>query len=129
MNENEIAKEVVDAAIKIHKTLGPGLLEKAYEECLAFELRKRGLKVDQQKGLPLIYFEVSMNVGYRVDMLVENKLVVEIKSVRALQDNDIAQVLTYLRLSGCKLGLLINFNVVLLKNGIKRLILGQLHEE
>ena len=129
MNENEIAKEVVDAAIKIHKTLGPGLLEKTYEECLAFELRKRGLKVDQQKGLPLIYFEVSMNVGYRVDMLVENKLVVEIKSVRALQDNDIAQVLTYLRLSGCKLGLLINFNVVLLKNGIKRLILGQLHEE
>ena len=129
MNENEIAKEVVDAAIKIHKTLGPGLLEKAYEECLAFELRKRGLKVDQQKGLPLIYYEVSMNVGYRVDMLVENKLVVEIKSVRALQDNDIAQVLTYLRLSGCKLGLLINFNVVLLKNGIKRLILGQLHEE
>lgn len=129
MNENEIAKEVVDAAIKIHKTLGPGLLEKAYEECLAFELRKRGLKVDQQKGLPLIYYEVSMNLGYRVDMLVENKLVVEIKSVRALQDIDIAQVLTYLRLSGCKLGLLINFNVVLLKNGIKRLILGQLHEE
>lgn len=129
MNENEIAKEVVDAAIKIHKTLGPGLLEKAYEECLAFELRKRGLKVDQQKGMPLIYDEVSMEVGYRVDMLIENKLIVEIKSVRAFQDNDIAQVLTYLRLSGCKLGLLINFNVVLLKNGIKRLILGQLHEE
>lgn len=129
MNENEIAKEVVDAAIKIHKTLGWGLLEKAYEECLTFELRKRGLKVDQQKGMPLIYDEVSMEVVYRVDMLVENKLVVEIKSLRALQDNDIAQVLTYLRLSGCKLGLLINFNVVLLKNGIKRLILGQLHEE
>ena len=129
MTENEIAKEVVDAAIKIHKSLGPGLLEKAYEECLAFELRKRGLKVDQQKGLPLTYDEVSMEVGYRVDMLIENKLVVEIKSVRALQDNDTAQVLTYLRLSGCKLGLLINFNVVLLKNGIKRLILGQLHEE
>lgn len=129
MIENELAKEVVDAAIKIHKTLGPGLLEKAYEECLAFELRKRGLKVDQQKGLPLNYEEVVMEVGYRVDILVENKLVVEIKSVRALQDNDTAQVLTYLRLSGCKLGLLINFNVVLLKNGIKRLIQGQLHEE
>ncbi|MBY0477292.1 MAG: GxxExxY protein [Chitinophagaceae bacterium] len=129
MNENELSKEVVDAAIKIHKTFGPGLLEKAYEECLAFELRKRGLKVDQQKGLPLTYEEVTMEVGYRVDILVENKLVVEIKSVRALQENDTAQVLTYLRLSGCKLGLLINFNVVLLKNGIKRLILGQLHEE
>ncbi len=129
MTENEIAKEVVDSAIKIHRALGPGLLEKAYEECLAFELRKRGLHVDQQKGLPLTYEEVYLEVGYRVDLIVEHKFIVEIKSVRALQDNDTAQVLTYLRLSGCKLGLLINFNVVLLKNGIKRLVLGQLHEE
>jgi GxxExxY protein len=129
MTENEIATQVVDAALKIHKALGPGLLEKAYEECLAYELRKRELYVEQQKGFPLTYEEVKMEIGYRTDLLIEHKLVVEIKSVRALQENDTAQVLTYLRLSECKLGLLINFNVSLLKNGIKRLILGQLHED
>jgi GxxExxY protein len=129
MTENEIATQVVDAALKIHKTLGPGLLEKAYEECLAYELRKRALYVEQQKGFPLTYEEVNLEVGYRADLLVEHKLIVEIKSVRALQDNDTAQVLTYLKLSDCKLGLLINFNVSLLKNGIRRLILGQLHED
>ncbi|QNA44475.1 GxxExxY protein [Lacibacter sediminis] len=129
MTENEIATQVVDAALKIHKTLGPGLLEKAYEECLAYELRKRTLYVEQQKGFPLTYEEVKLEVGYRADLLVEHKLIVEIKSVRALQDNDTAQVLTYLKLSDCKLGLLINFNVSLLKNGIRRLILGQLHED
>lgn len=129
MTENEIASQVVDAALKIHKALGPGLLEKAYEECLAYELRKRGLYVEQQKGFPLTYEEVKMEIGYRTDLLIEHKLIVEIKSVRALQDNDTAQVLTYLRLSECRLGLLINFNVSLLKNGIKRLILGQLHED
>lgn len=129
MTENEIASQVVDAALKIHKALGPGLLEKAYEECLAYELRKRGLYVEQQKRFPLTYEEVKMEIGYRTDLLVEHKLVVEIKSVRALQDNDTAQVLTYLRLSECKLGLLINFNVSLLKNGIKRFIFGQLHED
>ncbi len=129
MTENEMATQVVDAALKIHKTLGPGLLEKAYEECLAYELRKRDLYVEQQKGFPLTYEEVKMEVGYRADLLVEHKLIVEIKSVRALQDNNTAQVLTYLKLSDCKLGLLINFNVSLLKNGIRRLILGQLHED
>lgn len=129
MTENEIATQVVDAALKIHKTLGPGLLEKAYEECLAYELRKRALYVEQQKGFPLTYEEVNLEVGYRADLLVEHKLIVEIKSVRVLQDNDTAQVLTYLKLSDCKLGLLINFNVSLLKNGIRRLILGQLHED
>jgi GxxExxY protein len=128
MTENEIAAIVVDCAIRIHKKLGPGLLEKVYEECLAYELRKQGLEVEQQKPMPVIYEEIKMEVGYRPDLMVGNKVIVEIKSVRALQENDTAQTLTYLRCSGCKLGLLINFNVVLLKNGIKRLIHGQLQE-
>ncbi len=126
MSENEISREVIHAALKVHRKIGAGLLEKAYEECLAFELRKRGLQVVQQKAFPLIYEEVYLDIGYRTDLLIEQKVVVEIKSVRALQDNDTAQILTYLRLSGCKLGLLINFNVDLLKNGIKRFVLGQL---
>ncbi len=126
MNENELAAEVFDAGLKVHRALGPGLLESAYEECLHFELCKRGLSVQRQKGLPLVYESVKMEIGYRVDLLIENKLIVEIKAVEAINEIHIAQVLTYLKLSNCKLGLLINFHSSLFKNGVKRLINGQL---
>ena len=122
MTENEISKIVVEAALKVHKTVGPGLLESANEECLAYELIKSGLFIEKQKALPLVYEEIKLDSGYRVDILVENKLIIEIKSVEALNDVHLAQILTYLKLSGCKLGLLINFNVALIKNGIKRVV-------
>jgi GxxExxY protein len=126
MTENELSKIVFDAGLKVHRTLGPGLLESAYEECLYYELLKANLKIDKQKALPLIYEEVKLDAGYRVDFLIENKLIVEIKSVEALNDIHLAQVLTYLKLSNCKLGLLINFNTLLFKDGIKRIINGSL---
>lgn len=122
MTENEISKIIFDCALKIHKALGPGLLESAYEECLFYELGKTGLKIEKQKPLPLIYEEVKLEVGYRVDIIVENKVIIEIKSVEALNDVHLAQILTYLKLSDCKLGMLINFNVTLIKNGIKRVV-------
>ena len=122
MTENELSKIVFDAGIKVHKELGPGLLESAYEECLYYELKKGGLFVEKQKALPLIYEDVKLDVGYRIDILVESKLVIEIKSVEALNDLHLAQILTYLKLSNCKLGLLINFNTVLFKNGVKRVV-------
>jgi GxxExxY protein len=124
MNENELSKLVFDAGLKVHKVLGPGLLESAYEECMFYELSKLNLKVEKQKALPLIYENVKLDVGYRVDLLIENKLIIEIKSVEALNDLHLAQILTYLRLSDCKLGLLINFNTVLYKNGVKRVVNG-----
>jgi len=126
MTENELSKIVFEAGMKVHKVLGPGLLESAYEECLYYELQKCGLFVEKQKALPLIYEDVKLDAGYRVDLLVEKKLVIEIKSVEALNDLHLAQILTYLKLSGCKLGLLINFNTVLFKNGVKRVINGHL---
>ena len=122
MTENEISKIVFECALKVHKALGPGLLESAYEECLYFELIQEGLKVEKQKPLPLIYHEVKLEVGYRVDLLVENKLIIEVKSVECLNDIHLAQVLTYLKLSEIKIGLLINFNVTLIKTGVKRVI-------
>lgn len=121
MTENELSKLVFDSALKVHRVLGPGLLESAYEECLYYELKKSGLDVVKQKPLPLIYEEVKLDIGYRVDIIVENKLILEIKSVEALNDIHFAQLLTYLKLTNCKLGLLINFNVVLIKDGIKRI--------
>ncbi len=121
MTENELSKIVFDCALKVHQKLGPGLLESAYEECLFYELNKTGLDVQKQKALPLIYEEVKLDVGYRLDIIIENKLIVEIKSVDALNDVHFAQLLTYLKLTNCKLGLLINFNVTLIKNGIKRI--------
>ena len=120
MNENELAKKIFDLGMNVHKTLGPGLLESAYEECLYYEITKSGLFVEKQKALPLIYEEIKMEVGYRIDLFVEKKLIVEIKSVEALNDLHLAQILTYLKLSSCKLGLLINFNTVLFKNGVRR---------
>ncbi|OAB31414.1 GxxExxY protein [Flavobacterium fryxellicola] len=126
MDENEISKIVFESALKIHRALGPGLLESAYEECLFYELKKQGLKIEKQKKLPLVYEEIQLDVGYRIDIIVEDKFIVEIKSVEALTDVHLAQLLTYLRLSNCKLGLLINFNVSLLKNGVRRVINGTL---
>lgn len=122
MHENELSEIVIGCAIKVHKALGPGLLESAYEECLYYEITKTGLKAEKQKTLPLVYEEVKLDCGYRIDLLVENKLIVELKAVDALNDVYLAQVLTYLRLSNCKLGLLINFNVGKLKDGIRRIV-------
>jgi GxxExxY protein len=126
MTEEEISKIVFEAALRVHKALGPGLLESAYEECLYYELKKTNLKVEKQKPLPLVYEEVKLEIGYRIDIIIEDKFIVEIKSVEALNDVHLAQLLTYLRLTDCKLGLLINFNVKLLKNGVRRVINGTL---
>lgn len=126
MNENEISKVIFEAGLKVHRQLGAGLLESAYEECLYYELSKSGLFVEKQKPMPLFYEEVKLDIGYRIDILVERKVVVEVKSVESFNDIHIAQVLTYLKLRDCKLGLLMNFNTVLFKNGVKRLINGQL---
>jgi GxxExxY protein len=122
MTENELSKIVFNCALKVHQNLGPGLLESAYEECLFYELMKTGLDIQKQKGLPLVYEEVKLDIGYRIDIIIENKLILEIKSVEALNDIHFAQLLTYLKLTNCKLGMLINFNVLLIKNGIKRVV-------
>jgi GxxExxY protein len=126
MTENQIANKIIGCALEVHKALGPGLLESAYEECLFYKLSKEGLVVEKQKPMPLIFEEVKLKVGYRIDILVENKVVIEIKSVEALNDVHLVQTLTYMRLGGFKLGLLINFNVSLLKLGIRRVINGEL---
>lgn len=122
MSENELSRIVFNCALKVHQTLGPGLLESTYGECLFYELKKVGLKIEKQKALPLIYEEVKLDIGYRLDIIVENKLILEIKSVDALNEIHFAQLLTYLKLTNCKLGLLINFNVALIKNGIRRIV-------
>lgn len=122
MTENEISKQVLDASFKVHNALGPGLLESSYQECLDYELFKSGLFVEKEKPLPLVYESVKLECGYRVDLLIENKFIVEIKSLDALHDVHLAQILTYLKLSDIRLGLLINFNVSSLKNGIRRVI-------
>jgi GxxExxY protein len=121
---NGITEKIIGAAIQVHRVLGPGLLESAYEACLAFELGRRGLKLEQQKPLPVIYERVKLECGYRIDLLVEGSVVVEIKSVDALAPIHEAQVMSYLKLSGCKLALLINFNVRMLKDGIRRFVNG-----
>ena len=118
---NDLSSKIIGASIEVHKDLGPGLLESSYEECLYYELQQKGLYVEKQKALPLSYKGVHLECGYRVDLLVERQVVIEIKSVESLNDVHLAQVLTYLKLSECKLGLLINFNVPLLKHGIKRI--------
>lgn len=124
MTENELAKIVFESGLKVHRELGPGLLESAYEECLCYELLQKGVSVEKQKPLPLVYQEVKLEAGYRLDLFVEKKLVVEIKAVEALNDLHMAQILTYLKLSNCKLGLLMNFNTVLFKNGVRRVVNG-----
>ncbi len=122
MTENDISEKIIGCAIQVHRELGPGLLESSYEECLYYELDQSGMLVEKQKPLPLIYKEVKLDCGYRLDLIVENKVVIEVKAVEALNDVHMAQVLTYLKLSRCKLGLLMNFNVVLMKSGIKRVV-------
>ena len=126
MNENEIANKVIGLAIEVHKALGPGLLESAYKECLYYKIIQAGMIAEKEKAMPLIFEEVKLECGYRMDILVENKVVIEIKSVDILNDIHLAQTLTYLKLGKFKLGLLINFNVVLLKDGLKRIINGTL---
>jgi len=126
MNENEIAYKVIGLAIELHSDLGPGLLERAYEECLFHKIIKSGLRAEKQKPMPLVYEEVHLECGYRIDILVESKLVIEVKSVAALHEIFISQTLTYMRLGGYKLGLVINFNERLLRDGIKRVINGTL---
>ena len=122
MTENEISYKIIGAALELHKELGPGLLESAYESPLAYELRQCGLFVEQQIPMPLIYKEIKMECGYRLDLRVENKVIIELKSIESLAPVHFAQTLTYLKLSGCKLGLLINFNTVKLKDGIHRIV-------
>jgi GxxExxY protein len=117
------ARQCIDAAVQVHKTLGPGLLESAYEHCLAHELTLRGVAVQRQLGLLVVYQGEKLDAGYRLDLVVDSSVIVEVKSVEALAPIHHAQVLTYLKLSGLRIGLLINFNVVLLKQGIHRLVL------
>ncbi|MFI0429242.1 GxxExxY protein [Mariniflexile sp. HMF6888] len=122
MTENEIANKIIGLAIEVHKALGPGLLESAYKECLMYKIIQSGMFAEKEKPMPLVFEEVKLDCGYRIDILVEHKLVIEIKSVEALNDVHLAQTLTYMKLGNFKLGLLINFNVALLKNGIKRVV-------
>ena len=122
--ENKITEAIIGCAFKVHSALGPGLLESAYKECLDYEMRKKGLFVQKEKPLPLIYEEVQLECGYRADFLVEKQIILEIKSVDALNDIHLAQVLTYLKLNQSRIGLLMNFNVLRLKSGIKRVVNG-----
>lgn len=120
--ENELSKKIIGCAIEVHRKLGSGLLESAYQECLFYELKLTGLKVCKEKPMPIVYKEEKLDHGYRIDLLVEDKVVIEIKTVDTLIDVHTAQVLTYLKLGNYKLGLLLNFNVSVLKDGIKRVI-------
>ena len=121
MDINDLTRKVIGAAIEVHKTLGPGLLESTYEECLCIELSRRGIPYERQKELPIEYKDVKLDGGYRIDVLVADRLVLELKACESLQPIHEAQLLTYLKLSGIKVGLLINFNVPVLKEGIRRL--------
>ena len=120
MEINQITEKIIGCAIEVHKNIGPGLLESAYEECLVYELRKAGLIVDQQVAVPVVYKEIKLDYGYRIDVLIENKVVIELKTVDAFAPVHEAQILTYMKFASKSLGLLINFNAALLKDGIKR---------
>lgn len=124
MTENELSNKVIGLAMEVHTALGPGLLESAYKECLYFKIGSAGLYVEKEKPMPLVFEQVKLDCGYRMDLLVEKKLVIEIKAVEALTDVHLAQVLTYMKLGDFKLGLLMNFNVARLKGGIKRVVNG-----
>jgi len=124
MNENQVAQIVVDAAFKVHTKLGPGLLESVYEEVLAYELTQRRLRIERQKPLPVVYDDVRLELGYRIDMLVEDQVILELKSVEVIATVHTKQLLTYLRLADKRLGLLINFGDALIKRGIKRIVNG-----
>ena len=122
LSENDLTERIIGAAISMHKELGPGLLESTYEACLAYELAEREMKFERQKSVPIIYRSIRLDCGYRVDLLVEGKVIVEIKAIEKLEPIHEAQLLSYLKLSGCKVGLLINFNVKILKSGIRRFV-------
>jgi len=124
MKENEITEKIIKAAMKVHTVLGPGLLESAYQECLFYELQKSGLKVEKEKALPISYDGVKLDCGYRLDLFVEDLVIVELKSIDSFKDIHLAQTLTYLKLADRRLGLMINFNVEKLKYGIKRVVNG-----
>lgn len=124
MTDNQLTHEIIGAAIEVHRVLGPGLLESAYEECLTRELTLRNIKFERQKPLPVVYKEVKLDCGYRLDFLVEGRVVLELKAVESLAPIHEAIMLTYLRLSGCQIGLLINFHTQILKDGIKRFVLN-----
>jgi len=119
----ELTQKIIGSAIEVHRILGPGLLESAYEHCLVYELNQLRLSVEQQRPLPLVYKEITIEQGYRIDILVEDKVIVELKTVEQLTDVHVAQILTYMKLSNCQVGLLINFNVKMLKSGIRRFVL------
>ena len=126
MNENEklnkITETIIGAAVNVQRALGPGLLESAYEACMVYELAQAGLKVEQQKPLPIVYRGVKLECGYRMDLMIDNEIIVEIKSIEKLLPIHQAQLLSYLKLSNCRVGLLINFNIKVLKNGIQRVV-------
>ena len=122
MNENELSKIIVDCCYKIHTTLGPGLLESVYEEVLCYELLKNNLAITRQQGIQVMYEQVQMELGFRADIIVENKVIIEIKSVEKIASVHPKQLLTYLRITGLKLGLLVNFNEALIKDGIQRIV-------
>jgi len=122
LTENQISKLIVDRSLKVHRALGPGLLESSYENCLYLELEIAGLIVERQKAIPIVYDNLTLKIGYRVDLFVDNKVIIEIKVVEKITEIHLAQILTYLKLSRCKLGLLINFNTTFMKNGIKRVV-------
>ena len=124
MTENELSYNLIGFAIDVHTKLGPGLLENAYRECLFYKLKKSGFFVEKEKAVPIVFEEIKLDCGYRIDLLIENKLVVETKSVESLKNIHTAQILTHLRLGNFKLGLLINFNVKSLKDGIQRVVNG-----
>ena len=124
MRENELSKRVIGIGIEVHSALGPGLLESSYKECYFYKIQKNGLYVEKEKPVPLFFEEVRLECGYRIDLLVEHRLVIEVKSVETLSDIHLAQVLTYLKIGRYKLGLLMNFNVLRLKDGIKRVVNG-----
>jgi len=121
-HENAISHTIIGCALRVHSALGPGLLESAYQACLQFEIRRTGLRVNLQKPLPLVYHSVRLDCGYRADLIVENKVIIEVKSVECLADIHTAQLLTYLRLADLRLGLLLNFNVIHMKDGIRRVV-------
>jgi GxxExxY protein len=122
MTENELSKIIVDVAFKIHTKLGPGLLESVYEEIMAYELQKLGLKIDRQKAIAVVWDDKKMELGFRADLIIENKVIIELKSIELLAPVHPKQLLTYLKITGLKLGLLINFNEALIKNGITRIV-------
>ena len=123
MKFDDLSNKVIGCALRVHRELGPGLLESAYEQCLCYEFTKAGIQFERQKELPVKYQDVMIDCGYRIDILVEGKLIIELKSVESLQRIHEAQLLTYMKLSGCSVGLLINFNSILLRDGIKRMVL------